>query len=109
VEAIADWCRDQALPEYELGVVTEVEDDAAAADEASDELFPQAVRVVIESGQASVSLVQRRLRVGYARAGRLIDMMEEKGYIGRHEGSKPRDVLITMDQYRRAFGEERDN
>lgn len=108
VEAIADWCRDQALPEYELGVVTEVEDEAAAADEASDELFPQAVRVVIESGQASVSLVQRRLRVGYARAGRLIDMMEEKGYIGRHEGSKPRDVLITMDQYRRAFGEERD-
>lgn len=108
VESIVAWCRDQALPEYEVGVFADVEDEAAAADESSDPLFAQAVRIVIETGQASVSLIQRRLRVGYARAGRLIDMMEEKGYIGRHEGSKPRDVIITMDQYRRAFGDDAD-
>lgn len=108
VESIVAWCRDQALPEYEVGVFAEIQDEAAAADESSDPLFAQAVRIVIETGQASVSLIQRRLRVGYARAGRLIDMMEEKGYIGRHEGSKPRDVIITMDQYRRAFSDESD-
>lgn len=106
VEAIVNWCREQALPEYEVGVFAAADDEAAATDETADPLFAQAVRVVVESGQASVSLIQRRLRVGYARAGRLIDLMEEKGYIGRHEGSKPRDVLLTMEQYRRIFGSE---
>jgi len=108
VEAVVTWCREQALPEYEVGVFAAADDEAAATEEAPDPLFAQAVRIVVESGQASVSLIQRRLRVGYARAGRLIDLMEEKGYIGRHEGSKPRDVLLTMDQYRRIFGSGED-
>ena len=59
----------------------------------------EAIKCIIEAGQASTSLLQRRLRVGYARAGRLIDEMEQMGIIGPHEGSKPRQVLITYQQF----------
>ena len=64
----------------------------------TDELFWDAVRVVVEYGQASASVLQRRLRVGYTRAARLIDMMESKSMIGPYEGSKPREVYITARQ-----------
>jgi S-DNA-T family DNA segregation ATPase FtsK/SpoIIIE len=73
------------------------------ASSAADAIFPQAVRVVIEHGQASVSILQRRLRCNYNKAARLIDMMEERGFIGPHQGSKPRDVLITIPQWRDMF------
>ncbi len=65
----------------------------------SDELLPTAIETVVESGQASVSFIQRRLKVGYSRAGRIIDQMEARGIIGPHEGAKPRQVLITKQQY----------
>jgi len=65
-----------------------------------DELLPQAVDVIFETGQASTSMLQRRLKLGYARAARIIDQMEEMGVIGPYEGSKPRNVLITKDQWR---------
>ena len=55
--------------------------------------------VVVEAGQASTSLLQRRLRLGYARAGRLIDELEQLGVVGPHEGSKPRQVLMTYAQW----------
>ena len=58
-----------------------------------------AIKCVVEAGQASTSLLQRRLRLGYARAGRLIDDMEQMGVVGPHEGSKPRQVLITYQQW----------
>ena len=64
----------------------------------SDELLDQAVTLVVETGTASVSMIQRRLRVGYTRAGRLIDMLERRGVISGYEGSKPRQVLITEAQ-----------
>lgn len=70
-----------------------------------DELLPEAVRLVIESGAASISMIQRRLRVGYARAARLIDIMEQKGYVSRGDGSKPRQVLISAAEYNRVFGD----
>jgi DNA segregation ATPase FtsK/SpoIIIE, S-DNA-T family len=70
---------------------------------AADAIFPQAVRVVIEHGQASVSILQRRLRCNYNKAARLIDMMEERGFIGPHQGSKPRDVLLSMPQWQEMF------
>ena len=63
-----------------------------------DDMLPQAIEVVVEAGQASTSLLQRRLRLGYARAGRIIDELEQRGIIGPHEGSKPRQVLITRQQ-----------
>ena len=64
-----------------------------------DELLPAAVEVVLETGQASVSMLQRRLKLGYSRAARLVDQMEEKGVVGPFEGSKPRQVLITKEQW----------
>jgi DNA segregation ATPase FtsK/SpoIIIE, S-DNA-T family len=79
--------------------------DAAEPGTAADVVFPQAVRVVVEHGQASVSILQRRLRCNYNKAARLIDMMEEKGYIGPHQGSKPRDVLLSLPQWHEIFSE----
>ena len=67
-------------------------DTEAQAD--GDELLPAAVEVVLETGQASVSMLQRRLKLGYARAARLVDQMEERGIVGPFEGSKPRQLLI---------------
>lgn len=68
-----------------------------------DELFGEAGKLVIQAGQASVSLVQRRLRVGYARAARLIDMLEQEGVIGPYEGSKPREVLLDMEAFTQRY------
>jgi len=65
-----------------------------------DELLPQAVDVIFETGQASVSMLQRRLKLGYSRAARIVDQMEQMGIVGPFEGSKPRSMLITRDQWR---------
>ena len=69
-----------------------------------DDLLGEAVRIVMENGQASISMIQRRLRVGYARAARLVDMMEQAKYVSGFDGSKPRQVLITPAEYNRVFG-----
>ena len=69
-----------------------------AADEA-DELLPAAIDVVMETGQASVSMLQRRLKLGYSRAARIVDEMETRGIVGQFEGSKPRQILITKEQW----------
>ena len=65
----------------------------------TDNMMEEAIKVVIEAGQASTSLLQRRLKVGYARAGRMIDDMEQMGIVGPHQGSKPRDVLMTYNEW----------
>ncbi|MCD8161414.1 MAG: DNA translocase FtsK [Clostridiales bacterium] len=78
------------------------DEDTAAGQpdgEQGDELLPQAVDVVMETGMASVSMLQRRLKLGYSRAARLVDQMEERGIVGPFEGSKPRKVLITKEQW----------
>ena len=64
-----------------------------------DEMLPAAVDVMLETGQASVSMLQRRLKLGYARAARIVDEMEEKGIVGPFQGSKPRAILITKEQW----------
>jgi S-DNA-T family DNA segregation ATPase FtsK/SpoIIIE len=69
-----------------------------------DELLPRAVEIVLEYGQASISMLQRRLRVGYARAARLVDEMEQRKIVSPFEGSKARQVLITWDAYEEMFG-----
>ena len=77
--------------------VTEIE---PSEDEiVGDEMLPAAVDVILETGQASVSMLQRRLKLGYARAARIVDEMEEKGIVGPHQGSKPRAILITKEQW----------
>ena len=70
-----------------------------AEDEGGDELLPAAVEVILETGMASVSMLQRRLKLGYARAARIVDEMEERGIVGPFEGSKPRQLLITKEQW----------
>lgn len=72
---------------------------ASMEDEAGDELLPAAVEVILETGLCSVSLLQRRLKLGYARAARIVDEMEERGIVGPFEGSKPRQLLITKEKW----------
>lgn len=99
VENIVNFVRDQGQAEYDESIVPEIDDSASAEDEELDELYDQAVTIVLEAKQASVSLLQRRMRVGYTRAARLIDSMEARGIIGPYEGSKPREVLMSLEQY----------
>ena len=62
-------------------------------------MLPAAVDVILETGQASVSMLQRRLKLGYARAARIVDEMEERGIVGPFKGSKPREILVTKEQW----------
>ena len=71
-----------------------------------DEMLPAAVDVILETNQASVSMLQRRLKLGYARAARIVDEMEEKGIVGPFQGSKPREILITKEQWAAMRGEQ---
>ncbi|MCG0278340.1 MAG: DNA translocase FtsK [Thermanaeromonas sp.] len=104
VEDLVTYIKQQGRPEYNINFLKE-EDTGFNNGEGEDELLPAAVRVVLETGQASISMLQRRLRVGYARAARLMDMMEARGFVGGPEGTKPRAILINWEEYRRLFGE----
>ncbi|MBX6351069.1 MAG: DNA translocase FtsK 4TM domain-containing protein [Clostridia bacterium] len=104
LEAVLDFVRREAAPEFDEEVTRAFSEGPVDDDEPDDELFQEAVRVVLETGQASVSMLQRRLRVGFTRAGRLIDMMERRGFVGPHKGSKAREVLVTREMFQRAFG-----
>ncbi|WP_397334273.1 DNA translocase FtsK 4TM domain-containing protein [Paenibacillus glycanilyticus] len=99
VEALVEYSRGQAEAEYKEDLVPEVEEESADPEEILDELYDQAVQIVLEAKQASVSLLQRRMRVGYTRAARLVDQMEARGIVGPYEGSKPREVLMSIEQY----------
>ncbi|OUN11901.1 DNA translocase FtsK [Flavonifractor sp. An91] len=100
--------------EYDQEIMHDIEKHAAEKEKGSkgvggsepedvgddyDELLPAAIEVVVETGMASVSMLQRRLKLGYSRAARLVDQMEEKGVVGPFEGSKPRQVLISKEQW----------
>ena len=85
---------EQAVKEKEKGGGKSAGAPEPAGESPDDELLSAAVDVVLETGQASVSMLQRRLKLGYARAARLVDQMEERGYVGPFEGSKPRQLLI---------------
>ena len=85
---------EQAVKEKEKGGGGKTSAEPAEAQEDGDELLPAAVEVVLETGQASVSMLQRRLKLGYSRAARLVDQLEERGIVGPFEGSKPRQLLI---------------
>ncbi len=106
IEAVVEFVKNAASADYDQNIAEEIERQAVAEkssgasdeDDADDPMMMEAVKCVVEAGQASTSLLQRRLRLGYARAGRLIDQMEQKGIVGPHEGSKPRQVLISYQQ-----------
>jgi DNA segregation ATPase FtsK/SpoIIIE, S-DNA-T family len=104
------WAR-QGEPEFEEELLETPEDSGDGSgrgeddfDPDSDDLLDEAIRLVVQTETASVSMIQRRLRVGYTRAGRLIDMLERRGVISGYEGSKPRQVLITQADLARVVG-----
>ena len=114
VEAVASYVKTHYNATYDQQVMEEIEQKAAqtgnskvavsepepSSDElAGDEMLPAAVDVILETGQASVSMLQRRLKLGYARAARIVDEMEEMGIVGPFQGSKPRSILITREQW----------
>jgi S-DNA-T family DNA segregation ATPase FtsK/SpoIIIE len=100
-EAIITFLKEQGNASYDESVTAAVEDEGnvggTTAEEDYDERYDEAVNLVCESGQASISMVQRRLRVGYNRAARMIEMMEKEGVVGPADGSKPREVLARKD------------
>ncbi|NBJ14867.1 MAG: DNA translocase FtsK [Dehalobacter sp. 4CP] len=102
VKNIVDYLLEQAKPEY--FEIPEVSLSSRNSEEPEDELFYKAANIFMESNTASVSLLQRRLKIGYSRAARIVDMLEEKGVVGQHEGSKPREVLLTKGQFEQKFG-----
>ncbi|GGM21865.1 DNA translocase SpoIIIE [Paraliobacillus quinghaiensis] len=93
VERIVDHCVEQQKAQYQDEMIPEEESEVKQ--EAEDELFDDAVKMIVELQSASVSMLQRRFRIGYSRAARLIDAMEARGIVGGYEGSKPRSVLIS--------------
>lgn len=90
---------EQHVEEQEKGGKSSSLSGTSSEEDQYDELFPNAVGIVLDLGQASVSMLQRRLKLGYSRAARLIDQMEDRGIVGPFEGSKPRQLLITRDQW----------
>lgn len=111
VEAVMGFFAQQNnAPKFEPDMLEEIESAASPAAQGNgkqeDELLPDAVKIVLDSGQASISMIQRRLRVGYARAARLIDIMEQKGIVSGFDGAKPRKILIDQLGYERIFGSE---
>jgi S-DNA-T family DNA segregation ATPase FtsK/SpoIIIE len=92
---IIDFLKKQRTPVYQEEILqTPIEEKGDASDSEYDEKYDEAVALVTESGQASISMVQRRLRVGYNRAARMIEMMEREGVVSPSDGSKPRVVLV---------------
>ena len=118
VEAVVDFIKKGKTADYDDNVMVEIERQAAVEKKQKtglpedgpdeDPMLHDAIRVVVESGMASTSLLQRKLKLGYARAARIVDEMEQRGVVGPYKGAKPRDVLITMDQLmeQEAMGEE---
>lgn len=114
IERVIDFVTSQGEVKYDDAVMKEIEQKAAqegkkkssavetddvGTGDYEDEMFPKAVEVVVEAGMASTTLLQRKLKLGYARAARIVDELSEKGIIGPFEGSKPRKVLITKEQW----------
>ena len=114
VAHVVEFVKESGSAHYDEEVMHEIERHAEEKDKSAkgvggsdpsggegdyDELLPAAIDVVLEVGQASVSMLQRRLKLGYGRAARLVDQMEEKGVVGPFEGSKPRQLLITKEQW----------
>ncbi len=97
VKKITDFIKEQGNVDYlESGTFLEAPEETEG--EEADALFAEAIDLVVRTGQASISLLQRRFRIGYTRAARLIDDLERRGIVGPFEGSKPREVLVTQEQ-----------
>lgn len=103
IEKIADYIKAQRGPEY-VEEIIEAHKKTSFKKFEKDEVYEEAVKVILGTHQASVSMLQRRLGLGYTRAARIIDMMEDDGIVGPYQGSKPRDILITLEEYNAKSG-----
>ena len=109
IENVIEFIKSTSTAEYNEEILEHIEKQAEAAESGGassgaptgdeDEMLTDAIDVVMESGQASVSMLQRKLKLGYARAARIVDQMEERGIVGPFEGSKPRQILISRDDW----------
>jgi S-DNA-T family DNA segregation ATPase FtsK/SpoIIIE len=104
INRVVDFVKGQAQPEYDERIISvlkgkPVQADEEGQDEEKDPMFEKAVELVLLTGQASASYLQRRLRLGYARAARIIDQMEQEGILGPSEGSKAREILVDPQTY----------
>ena len=110
IEGVIEYIKSNATAEYSQEILEHIEKqaDAQSAGGAGggaeggdeDEMLMEAIDVVMDCGQASVSMLQRRLKLGYSRAARIVDQMEERGIVGPFEGSKPRQIMISKDDWR---------
>jgi len=98
IEKVVDFIKSQAEPAYDEEILKEQQKSHLVQGE-KDDIYDEAVRVIMESNQASVSILQRRLRLGYTRAARIIDMMEQEGMVGPFEGSRPRKILVDRSMW----------
>lgn len=112
VEAVTDYVKNGGASDYDEGIIDEIEKQSVKGKDSADDsggdadaMLPQAIECVIEAGMASTSFLQRRLKLGYARAARIVDQMEARGIVGPFEGSKPRQVLVTRQQWSEMSGE----
>jgi S-DNA-T family DNA segregation ATPase FtsK/SpoIIIE len=108
VHRVVDFLKKQAKPVYDMDILKPREEDAedggAPAERFNDDLYDQAVAIVCDTRQASVSYIQRRLQIGYNRAARMVEQMERDGIVGPTNGAKPRDVLAPQGEYLAAGG-----
>ncbi|MBP6963287.1 MAG: DNA translocase FtsK 4TM domain-containing protein [Armatimonadetes bacterium] len=106
-EDLVKYLKDQETPDYTIEAV-QIGDGTKGAvgqeDVMADEIYEPAVRLVVSNGYASTSMIQRKFRIGYTRAARLVDAMEDQGLVGPPDGAKPREVLIGIDELDRLFG-----
>lgn len=99
VERVVKFIKNQVgKSEYKEDIIEEINNTVESSNSNDDELLNEALKVVIENNQASTSLIQRKLRIGYNRAARIMEQMEEKGYISQRDGSKPRNILISKEE-----------
>jgi S-DNA-T family DNA segregation ATPase FtsK/SpoIIIE len=92
---VVKFLREQGDPEYNEAILEDPEPGSNDDDPEFDELYDQAVAIVDETRQASISMIQRRLKIGYNRAARMVERMEQEGVVGPSRGAKPREVLVS--------------
>lgn len=99
IDRVIQFIKKQQEPAYDEAILKQQTAGSTGGSDEKDELYDEALKLVLETNQASVSILQRRMRLGYTRAARLIDMMEQNGIVGPYCGSKPRDILINREEW----------
>jgi len=103
IQALVDWWRGQGKPAFDESILAAGRQSAAGGGGEDSERFTEAARIVVRAGYGSVSLLQRKMRIGYVTAARLVDQLEERGIVGPAQGSNPREVLMGLDALERTL------